>query len=231
MEVDENGNPIETGDKVDPDAGDRTDKGDQTVPVSVVQSMREELNELKGQLQTAQDQVRLYQANVSQSQETQGQGQQQQDRGEGGLLSGREDDDVLTVEDAKRLISAMDSRLGQVVGELTTFAQKGDYQEVIEKHLPNVIKSNPALIEAIRTSKNPSILAYELGKTDPEYQKKLAEKAQGETQTQIDKNLQKPGSASQAGGGGGGLSSADQFAQMDDDKLEEHIANVKKRGE
>lgn len=202
------------------------DQEGQTVPVNVLQSIRDELQTVKEQLQASQDQVRLYQANPPQG------GQQQQhqvDQGAEGL-TGMEDDDVITVADAKKLVTGLKAEVGAVIGEMAMAGQHSDYQSVISKHLPKVIQANPALAEAIRSSKNPYVLAYELGKTNPEYVKEQAEKGQQETVTTIEQNLGKPGSASAAGGGGGGISQVDQYAQMSDEDLEKKIEDVKTRG-
>jgi len=209
-------------------AGGQGEEEGQTVPVSALQAVREELQGVKEQLQASQDQIRLYQANPPQG----GQQQQQQGQVEQGTegLAGMEDDDVITVADAKKLAAGLEARVGAVIGEMAMAAQNPDYNDVITNHLPKVIQANPALAQAIKSSQNPYVLAYELGKTNPEYVKKLAEKGQQETITTIEENLAKPGSASAAGGGGGGISKADQYAQMSDDDLEKEIDAVKKRG-
>ncbi len=221
----------ETGEEIqDPAAGDQDDQQDQEeekVPVSAVKGIREELNQVKAQLQASQDQVRLYQANAPQQQPQSQEGTQSKPDQ---VLEGMEDDDVITVADARKLARNLKAEVGTVLSELSMAARVPDYEEVISKHLPKVLQANPALAQAIRTSANPAILAYELGKTDPEYVKTKAQAAQQQVANQVEKNLKEPGSASAAGGGGGGLSQADQFARMSDDDLEKHIANVKNRG-
>ena len=197
----------------------------QTVPVSVVQSIREEMSQVKDQLQVAQDQIRLYQANAE-TRQAEGEGAGKK----GEVLTDMEDDDVITVADAKKLVAQVEAKVDKVLGEVTLSSQKSDYAEVIQNHLPVVLRANPALIDAISTSKNPHLLAYEIGKQDPEYVKKVAEKGQSEAARKAEENANKPGSASQAGGGGGGLTKADQFEKMSDDDLEKHIESVKKKG-
>lgn len=220
--VDKDGNPIQ---------GDQQGGGDlnagKTVPLADHQALRGEVETLKGQLQQTQEQLRIYQANPPTGQQGQGKKEQFQ---QSDVLSGMEEDDVITVADARKLIASIETRLGVVLGEMQFSTQKGDYQEMITKHLPNVIKANPALAQAIATSANPAVVAYELAKTDPEYQKKAVTDAAEREVEQAKKNAGKPGSASQAAGGGGGLSAVDMYAQMSDVDLEKKIADVKKRG-
>jgi len=204
--------------------------GEKTVPLSALEAVREELKDTKGQVASLTDQVRLYQANTPQTGKATDQGGEAQGGGESEALAGLEDDEVITVADAKKLISGLEAKVGSALGEVTTAVQYPDYQDVIANHLPNVLKSNPALVQALRASPQRALLAYELGKTDPEYIKKKAEADQTATQKKIDENLEKPGSVSQAGGGGGGISAADSYAQMSDDDLEKKIDDVKKRG-
>jgi len=219
IEYDEEGNPIETG-VADPAAGGgEGDKGGEgkTVPLEALQAVRGENKELKDRILAMEQQFSLYRANPQQG-GTQG-GEQEGKRGGGAeseVLAGMEDDDPITVADAKKLVASVEETVGQLLSSFTVQTQRPDFNEVIQNHLPKV-------------SKNPHLLAYELGKSDPEYQKKVAEAAQAGATQKIEENLGKPGSAS-AAAGGGGLSKADEYENLSDDELEERIQKVKSRG-
>lgn len=202
---------------------------EQTVPVGVVQEIRNELKEMKQANQTLQDQVALYQANTGQRQQETPQNQPE----------GPADDDLMTHGEFKNLLNAEASKISGAIGEIRMMQENSDYTTIIKEHLPNVLKNSPALQQAIRTSSNPYVLAYSLGKTDPAYIKKVneqnlnkggnASQQQADAQKIID-NAQKPGSASLASGAGGGISGASLYENMTDDQIRARAEEVKRRG-
>lgn len=217
----------------------------ETVPVNVVQSIREELQQVKGQLAFTQDQLNLYRANVGR-----GQGEAEEPKPkEPDYFDGMEDDEVVTVADVKKLMTHRSEADRLAMTQFQVMFQYPDYREVVQNHLMNALQhADPALIAAIRDEKNPHrhAVAYFLAKTDPEYQKKLAESKlpggetpPGETlpagevkpdegQTIVD-NLTKPGTAG-PGGASGGLGMADYYANASRDDILKRMEEIKRRG-
>ncbi|MFX0200993.1 MAG: hypothetical protein ACFFCW_33150 [Candidatus Hodarchaeota archaeon] len=195
------------------------------------EALRGEVQELKNQNQLLQDQLELYRANVSmgQTQERRTETQAKDD-----AFGGMEDEDVLTVADAKKIFGAKEAQFSEGLSEMRMAVLFPDYRNIVTQHLPNVLKNNPTLATALKDPvKYRHLIAYELAKTDPEFTKTTTgsqEEKGGESEAdRIIKNAQKTKSVSQAGGGGGGLSKLEMYATMSDEDFEKEIAKVKAR--
>ena len=166
-----------TGAQADPAAGGQGAQGQPTgdhqeemVPVSVVQGIRTELNDQKRLNESLQDQINLYKVNAVTGQQQPGPAGPAAPQ-QGDAFEGMGEDEVLTVADAKKIFGGLGTQLGNTIRDMQMGITNSDYATVVTKHLPNVLKTNPALAQAIRTSANPQLLAYTLAKTDPDYLK------------------------------------------------------------
>lgn len=214
---------------------------EQQVPLSVVQSIRQELQEAKqreAQWQAMYAQIQQQQQPV---QPQQPQGQQQ---GPESLLSDYDDDDVITVADMKKVLQQSQLQqpqqpqqfqqpqpvqqpqpgLGQPdPRELQMRSMYPDYDQAIQQ-IPNILQQAPQLESAIRNSDNPYqtayLLAKQIGGQGQAQQSQGAQNAQ-----QIQQNLQKPGTAGQVSGGGG-ISKADYYANMSKEEFEKRRAQI-----
>ncbi len=216
-------NQNRTGDQAG--AAGQDDK--KVVPLEALQAVREELQEEKARAKVMQQMLATYAANQT--------GGTQSRKEEDDPLSGMEEDDVLTVKDVRKIVSGLTETIKaqlrpvlQEVGEAKTASMYKDYSEVLEKYLPEVLKDNPALVQAIRASENPYATAYALAKLNPKYVAAQAGSGDGK-KSDADKmleNLQKPGTSQQAGQSSGGLSKADHIAKMTDEEFEAHVQEV-----
>jgi hypothetical protein len=202
-------------------------KEEVSVPVSVLQELRDKNQELTDSLSSTNDQLSLYKANVNQGQPAKAAPAPAEE-------ADFEDNDVLTYKDMKGIIQKLDNRYQNAYNELQVTTQNPDYSKTIKEYLPKVIENNPALKTAIMSSSDPYTLSYELAKAVKDKGSKKATKGEKEeNMSDIDKileNAKKPGSASQHAGAGGGLTAGDVYAKMSDEEFEESVADILRRG-
>lgn len=182
-------------------------KDEQLVPLSALQSERALRQQKEQEIQLMKENSELWKANV------QKQASQAQEEAE---LS---DDDVLTVREAKRAL-----RQYQLSIEELRVAQKyPDYQEVVSKFLPEIIKNNPKFRSTLETTQDYE-LAYYLAKNSDAYRSTEKKKQVHSDAERIVQNSQKPGSLSSVG-------SASSIAQVKryKDMSDEEFANVVSR--
>jgi len=212
---------------------------EEMIPVSVVQSIREELKEAKTIAREAQNQLfQIYQQNQT------GGTPKKEDDPLDKAFEGMEEDDVLTAGQMKKLVKVLADRSAptpagtdpQVIEALVA-VQHPDYKEVVANYLTDVLKESPELVTAIRGSSNPYLTAYKLAKTNPKYAQDLAEKktaedgkggnpANDDPAKRVKDNLGKPGSSHQHAAAAGGLGKAHEYETMTDEDLEKRIEEV-----
>ena len=217
------------------DGGQAAAGGETTVPVEVVEKLREELKQVKDEGELLKEQVELYKANMDIK--------PKEEKPDTDI----KDDDVITYAEAKKLIADASKGIAGTLQQLEFAQTNTDFNEVITKYLPDLLKKEPALTDAIKTSSNPALLAYKLAKSSSAYQKDAAagqlggeeqkaeelraKAAKGDTDAQkLLEKMGKPGSASQAGGAGGGVSSGEFYNNMSDEDFEARIAEIQARG-
>lgn len=192
-----------------------------SIPISVVQKMRQELKDAKDRAQKAEQQVN--QASQQAPQKT-APAQESDDP-----LANLEDDDLLDAKTARKIVQQQSKQNQQAFSELQVRSQFQDYDDVIQNQLPKVIEEKPYLKEAIMSSQNPYVLAYELGKSAKAKTDQNSQE-QGTLEQQLDKYANTPGSPSQTSGQGGPTSGADHYANLSMEDLDKEIAKAK-RGE
>lgn len=170
------------------------------VPVKVVQELREKLKASEGNNETLVQNNTALNQHIQNNQPPQSPSVQQDD-GIGGLFKDRDDEDIPTYGELKRITNAMVANTNGLFSQFSTRIQYQDYESVVETHLPNVLKDKPHLTEAIRTSSNPTALAYELAKTDPGYKQDVPVATNADAQKILAENSIKPMSINQTAGG------------------------------
>lgn len=186
---------------------------------------KQALEDAQRQNQTYQQQLNVFQNYMNQ--------QQQQPAQAASPMDSLSDDDVITGADMKRALGSMmaekekqfQTELEQQKSQLAVMnmrSQHSDYDQSVQNAI-KMAETNPELAEAIRTSSNPGLLAYQLGKgTNPQASEQAA------AAKRIVENAQKPGSSTQAATGGSALSKVDFFMDMSNQDFEKHIAGVKR---
>lgn len=156
------------------------------VPLDALQAERSERQKL-------QDEVRMMKDHMSIMQASQQRPPQQKDE-----LDNLSDDDVLTVGEAKKFISKMNSQYQGNIQELRMTQKHPDYQQVVTKYLPEVLKQNPDLTSTLQNSQDYE-LAYHLARNSEAYRadhKKTKKNADAE---RIVQNANRAGSLSSVG--------------------------------
>jgi hypothetical protein len=188
--------PVDTGESVavaaEPEAfAQDQSQAEQTpdmVPVTALQAERRERQTLQEQNKLLQDHMSLMQAN-----------QQTQAAPKRDEMDSMDDDDVLTVGEAKKYLGKIQQNYQTSVEELRVQQKYTDYNEVVTKYLPEVVQKNPALSNTLKTDPNRYELAYYLAKNSDSYRGATAEvKKSTEAQRIID-NGQRAGSLSAVG--------------------------------
>lgn len=183
---------------------------EQLVPVSALQAERRERQQLQENLKLLQDHVSLLQANQVQP--------KPQDE-----FNNLSDSDVLTVGEAKKFIQNFSKQQSLAVEELKMSHSNPDYNEVVRKYLPEVLKTDPYLKDVIMNAPNPYQAAYHLAKRSDAYLQDRSMQARSPQAQQAIQNLQKPGNLASVGQGVTGTAGM-TYKQMSDKDFAE-LAN------
>lgn len=165
----------------------------QSVPMERFNEVNQKMQQLKEQNEMMQQQVLLYQNNARQPSQ---QAQQQTPN----LLDSIADDDIVEGKQFKQVAADFQKTIAQQLAEIRLAQDYPDMQQVIQTHLPNILKTKPHLAQALRSPQGMAVLLYELAKTDPNYQAPGSQQQAAQaTQAAIDA-ANRPASASEAGG-------------------------------
>jgi hypothetical protein len=166
------------------DSQGQSTPAEQMVPLSALQSMRHEKQQLQQSLKLVQDHVLLLQANG---------GQQTMNQPE------PREDDVVTYGELKKLAAQRDKVTKAEVLELKMQQAYPDYGEVVRTFLPQALSEDPDLRSEIENAQNPYKLAYKLAKKSDAYQKVQREKMTSPEAVKAIANSQKTGNLSAVG--------------------------------
>jgi hypothetical protein len=214
--------------------------------VTVVQALRDELNQAKAQAMQYQQQAEVMRANAAAWQQNQQYVQPQpQAQQPADPFTGMRDDDVLTVADVKKIVERLpsaspaptvDDNLRLTVMRLEMAQADPQYETTIRTYLPEVLASDPTLRTVIAASPNPLKTALTLARANPKYiiaRSAQQQPAQGAQLSPLDQlsvilnNLEKPGNPGQFGGAAVGAGNAGRYAAMSDAEFDAHVKSVK----
>ena len=133
-----------------------------TVPLEALESERAKRQRLEEENQLIKENYELLKANRERNTPN------KEELYLGDDMENLNDDDILTVADFKKISSKMKNQFNSTLSELQMAQKNPDYQEVITKYLPEVIKSNPRLRETLQKT-NDYELAYYLAKNSEGY--------------------------------------------------------------
>jgi len=108
------------------------------------------------------------------------------------------DDDVLTVGEAKRYLSKMNQQTQMSIQELKMTQQNPDYNDVVTKYLPEILKNNPKLRKTLVDTQDYE-LAYYLAKNSDAYKSSNKKERKNADAERIVQNSQNVGSLSSVG--------------------------------
>lgn len=178
---------------------------EQFVPLSALQAERRERQQLQENVKMMQDHLALLQAN---------QVQQTKKKDE---FENLQDNDVLTVGEAKKFVQSLQREQQMAVEELKMSTQHPDYNEVVRKYLPEVLKSDPELVDMIKNAPNPYKAAYFIAKRSDNYLQDQRTQTRSPEAQKATQNLQRAGNLSSAGNGVSGSAAGNYKAMSDGD--------------
>lgn len=158
------------------------------VPLSALQSERNQRQQLQDELRMIKEHLALMQANQQNS-------QQQPQKNE---WDGLDDSDVLTVGEAKKFMDKMNSQYSSTLEELRVAQMYPDYKEVVTKYLPEVLKQNPSLKRSLQKTQDYE-LAYHLSKNSDFYRRDKESNEMSDDARRIVQNSQQTGNLSSMG--------------------------------
>lgn len=148
----------------------------------------------------------------------------------GGLFADQEDDDVITVGQAKKILDVNRDAQRKVSDDTRFLAENPDYKQVIDTYLPKVIKIDPSKAETIKDSRRPYATAYKFCKDMQkviEAQEKSGKEKEVET---VIENANKVKTAAGAGAGSASQLGDDRWGRASSDDVERKLAELKSRG-
>jgi hypothetical protein len=176
----------------------------QMVPVTALQAERRERQQLQENLKLLQDHVSLLQAQKPKQQEPD-------------ALDSLSDNDVLTVGEAKKFIQNFSREQKLAVEELKMSQTHPDYNEVVRKYLPDVLKNDPELKDVITNAPNPYKAAYHLAKRSDSYLQDQREKQRSPEAQKAVQNLSRAGNLSSVGHSSSGVPGSNYKTMSDAD--------------
>jgi len=174
---------------------------EQSVPLSALQSERTKR-------QSMEDELRMIKEHLALSQVQQSQPTPKDD------FDGLDDGDVMTVGEFKKLSGNMASKFSMTIEELKMAQKHPDYQEVITRYLPDILKKNPGLQNTLKKSQDYE-LAYYLAKNSDVYRSDNKQSKKSADAQRIVANSQKAGSLSSLGSTSA-ISQAKRYKDMSD---------------
>lgn len=202
--------PVETNiEQSSPEGANGTEK--QEVPLSALQSEREQRQNLQEELRMIKDHLALMESNQ----------RQQSAPPPKDEFEGIEDSDVLTYGEAKKLLNKVQKNYQGSVEELKMTQKFPDYQEVIQKYLPEVLKTNPALRRSLEQTQDYE-LAYHLAKNSDSYKEQNKKTKKSLDAQRIVENSAQAGSLSSLGSTSP-ISQAKRYKDMKDGEFRELV--------
>lgn len=162
--------------------------GNGNIPLEALQAERAQRQNLQEELRVIKDHLSLMQSQQSER-------RQEPQKDEMDSLS---DDDVLTVGEAKKYLSKMNQQHNMSIQELRMVQKHPDYQDVVSKYLPEVIKQNPGLRKTLQESQDFE-LAYFLAKQSDSYKEERKKVKRNSDAERIVENSKQAGSLGNTG--------------------------------
>lgn len=206
MEVSEN--PGVDMEAAAPAASMQETQDNRMVPVEALQAERAQRQQMQEELKAIRDHLSLMQMQQKQAGATNS--------------DPYSEDDVLTYGEFKKVLDKREKSLESNLKELRMTQRYPDYEDVVTRYLPDVLKNQPGLRQTLEQSQDYE-LAYYLAKTSDAYKTENKKAKRNEDAERMVANSQKPGSLSSVGQTSP-ISQARRFKDMSDDEFRK-IAN------
>ena len=181
-----------------------------TVPVDALQAERAERQKLQEEVKLMKDYMSLIQ-NQKQPQ------QRQPDP-----VDAMSDDDVMTVGEMKKVLAQKEGQFNTTVKEMQMTMKYPDYQDIVTKHLPEVLRENPSLRQTLEQTQDYE-LAYILAKKSDGYKKSHSTKKRNADAERILNNAGQSGSLSSVGTTSP-INTAKRYSKMSDDEFRKEVS-------
>jgi len=182
---------------------------EQNVPLSALQSERAKRQSMEDQLQMIKDHLALNQVKQSQPAPKND-------------FEGLEDGDVMTVGEFKKLSGSITNQFKTTIEEMKMAQKNPDYQEVITKYLPDILKKNPGLQSTLQKTQDYE-LAYYLAKNSDTYKSENKKSKKSADAQRIVANANRAGNLSSTGSTSP-ISQAKRYKDMSDDEFKQTVA-------
>jgi hypothetical protein len=182
---------------------------EQNVPLSALQSERTKRQQMEDELRMIKEHLALNQVRQSQP---------EQNKNE---FEGLDDGDVMTIGEFKKLTSGMANKFQMTIEEMKMSQKNPDYQEVITKYLPDVLKQNPNLKSTLQKTQDYE-LAYFLAKNSDSYRTENKQKKKSADAQRIVENSSRASSLSSMGSTSP-ISQAKRWKDMSDDEFKQQV--------
>lgn len=179
------------------------------VPLEALQAERQQRQALDDKLQAIENHMQLLQTQQNQAQTA---------KDEPGL----QDDDILTVGEAKKFMSEIDTKYQASMQEVKMQQKYPDYKDVVTKYLPEIIKEKPWLADNLRKTQDYE-LAYELAKNSEGYRQESNKKKRSADADAILNNASESGALSSVGHTSP-VSQAKRYKQMNDSDFKQLVS-------
>lgn len=166
--------------------------GEQMVPLAALKSERAQKQQKEQELQKKENDILALREHIALMQANQPQTPAKTP------FNGMEDTDVVTVGELRGFAQEFERHYQLSIDELQMVQKYPDYQEVVTKYLPGILKDNPKIFDTLKKSQNHE-LAYVLAKNSEAYRNENKTKKINADAERIVQNSQSAGSLSSIG--------------------------------
>ena len=179
------------------------------VPLDALESERAKRQQLQDEMQMMRDHIAIIQANQSN-------GQKPKDE-----FDDISKDDVITYGDLEKILNKKEQQYQSNIQELRMTQKYPDYQQIVTKYLPDVLKQNPGLRDAL-TKTQDFELAYYLAKNSDAYKSDTKKTKKNADAERIVQNANRAGSLSSVGHTSP-INNAKQYKNMSDSDFKAQV--------
>lgn len=132
------------------------------------------------------------------------------------------DDDVMTFGEFRKVAGQFQNQIHGTLSELQMSKKHSDYDDVVRKYLPQVIKDDPSIAKSLQSTQDFN-LAYRLAKTSDAYRKDHHQVQRNADADRIISNSQQTGNLSSVGGTSP-INMAKRYKDMSDKDFRKEMA-------
>jgi hypothetical protein len=174
---------------------------EQSVPLSALQAERSQRQQLQQEMEMIRNHLSLMQSNQQQSPD--------------------DDGDIITKGDLKKMLQAKENEFNTRMSEIQIAHKYSDYEDIVTKYLPEVIKENPRLLNVLKDANDPE-LAYMLAKKSDAYIRDSRKTKKHDDAERILRNAASSGSLA-AVGSNSPISQAKSYKTMSDEEFRQEM--------